>query len=110
MRSTVSLLLAALLAGPACGSNLLARNNACLSCHTEASGKVPSVGPSFRDVAARYAKDPGAAERLAERIRSGSSGKWGKAVMPPNPQVTDADRKTLAAWVLSLAPSVPVKQ
>lgn len=104
MRCAAPLLLLALLTDTPAASDLLARNNACMSCHSISAGKAPSVGPSFRDVAVRYAKDAGAAGRLTERIRKGSSGIWGKAVMPPNPQVTDADRATLTAWILSLAP------
>ena len=41
------------------------------------------------------------ATRLAEKIRKGSSGTWGPIPMPANPQVSEADAKTLAKWILS---------
>lgn len=88
--------------GPAHASEALADQKLCLNCH-----KVdkPQVGPAFKAVAARYAGDKGAADALAERIQKGSvplKGNWGAVPMPANPQVSPAEAKQLAAWVLSL--------
>lgn len=74
----------------------------CLSCH-----KVDekSVGPAYKEVAAKYKDDPKAAEALAAKIKAGSKGVWGDAaasVMPPNPTVSDEDMKTIVSWILSL--------
>lgn len=77
----------------------LARKNNCLACHA-VEKKV--VGPSFKDVAAKYRGDAGAEARLADKIAKGGSGVWGAMAMPPSPQVGEADRKTLAKFVLSL--------
>lgn len=77
----------------------LAKKNNCLACHA-LDKKV--IGPSFRDVAAKYRGDAGAEARLAEKIAKGGSGAWGVMAMPPSPQVGEADRKTLAKFVLSL--------
>jgi len=71
--------------------------SACLGCHA-LDKRV--VGPSFREVAAKHAGDPGAAERLAAKIRTGGQGPWGVVPMPPNSGLSDADLKTLAGWVL----------
>ena len=76
----------------------LAKAKACMACHTVAS---KLVGPSYKDVAAKYAKDAGAEARLALKIQKGSSGTWGPIPMPANPQVSDAEAKKLAKWILA---------
>lgn len=77
----------------------IAKKNNCLACHA-VDKKV--VGPAFKDVAAKYRGDAGAEARLADKIAKGGSGVWGAMAMPPSPQVSEADRKTLARFVLSL--------
>lgn len=59
------------------------------------------VGPSFKDVAKRYAGQKDVADKLASKIRQGGSGGWGAIPMPANTQVSEAEGKKLAAWVLS---------
>ena len=76
----------------------LAKKNNCFACH--AVGKKV-VGPSFRDIAAKYRSDPGAEALLMDRIAKGGSGVWGVMVMPPSPKVSEADRRILAKLVLS---------
>ena len=70
----------------------------CLACHA-VDKKL--VGPSYKDVAAKYKGDKKAAEALAATIKAGGSGKWGPVPMPAN-NVTDDEAKKLAHWVLSL--------
>ncbi len=70
----------------------------CLACH-RVDSKV--VGPAYKDVAAKYSQDPNGAAKIIEQIRTGGSGKWGSAIMPPFSVVSDADAKALAAWILS---------
>lgn len=77
----------------------LAKKNNCLACHA-IDKKV--VGPAWKDVAAKYRSDAGAEAKLMDKIAKGGSGVWGVMVMPPSPQVNEADRKTLARFVLSL--------
>jgi len=60
------------------------------------------IGPGFKDVAAKYRDQKGAADQLAMKIVKGGSGVWGPITMPANSQVSEADAKKLAAWVLSL--------
>lgn len=96
-----SLLLAVLLsvtAMPAMANLQLAQKNNCTACHA-VDRKL--VGPSYKDVAARYAGDKGAEAKMAGKIKAGGSGVWGPVPMPPNPQISDADVKALAKWVLS---------
>lgn len=81
----------------------LLRKNACMACH----GLVhKQVGPGFAQIADRYRNDADAAPRLAEKIRNGSVGTWGRVIMPRQSLVSEADSKVLATWVLSQPPVV----
>lgn len=71
--------------------------NGCTACHA-VDRKV--LGPAFRDVAKKYASDPGAAARLAAKIKAGGQGNWGNVPMPPNPALSEKDLQALASWVL----------
>ncbi|NBW77918.1 MAG: cytochrome C' [Betaproteobacteria bacterium] len=77
----------------------LATSKNCLACHA-IDRKV--VGPAFKDVAAKYANDKTAADKMAYKIVKGGVGAWGAVPMPANPQVSEAESKRLASWVLSL--------
>ena len=76
----------------------LAKNNNCMACHA-VDKKI--VGPAYKDVAKKYAGQPDAEATLAKSIKAGGSGKWGPIPMPAQVQLSDADAKTLAAWVLA---------
>ena len=90
---------ALMVAVPAFANQELAQKNGCLACHA-VDKKV--VGPAYKDVAKKYAKDKGAAAKLMAKVKKGGSGVWGAVAMPPNPQVKDADLKKIIAWILSL--------
>jgi cytochrome c len=77
---------------------LFKRSN-CMACHTIDQKRV---GPPLKEVAAKYSGDSGAADRLARKIREGGGGVWGEMPMPPQPQVSEADAKVLAEYILSL--------
>jgi cytochrome c len=77
----------------------LARQRLCMSCHA-VERKV--IGPSFKEIAQRYAGQAGAQARLADKIVNGGSGAWGAVPMPANPKVTPEEARQLAAWVLSI--------
>ena len=89
---------AALLALPSQANEALAKKHNCLACHA-VDKKL--VGPSYRDVAAKYAKDPNAEAKLFQKVKKGGQGVWGQVPMPPNSQVPDADIKALVKWILS---------
>ncbi len=76
----------------------LAKENSCLACHN-VDRRV--VGPAYKDVAKKYKGDSGAAARLANKVRNGGKGVWGQVPMPPQAKVSDADLKTIIAWVLT---------
>ena len=71
----------------------------CLACHTVDKRKY---GPNFKEIASKYAKDKNAVEKLAKKIRAGGSRVWGEDVMPPQPQVSEADARAIAKYVMSL--------
>ena len=77
----------------------LAQKSGCMACHA-VDKKV--VGPAYKDVAAKYKADKGAAAKLEDKVKKGGVGVWGQVPMPPNSQVSDADIKKLVAWVLSV--------
>ena len=77
----------------------LAQKKNCMACHA-VDKKL--IGPGYKEVAAKYAGQKDAADKLAQKIVKGGSGVWGQVPMPANPQVTDAEAKQLAAWVMSL--------
>ena len=81
----------------AVASQALAQKYACVACHQPT---VKGVGPSWKDIGARYGEGQGTAAQLAAAIKAGSAGKWGAMPMPAQGGVPDADLKSLAQWVL----------
>ena len=88
----------AAVAAPAMADLALATAKNCMACHA-VDKKL--VGPSYKDVAAKYAGQKDAVDKLAVKIMKSGSGVWGPVPMPANNQVSEADAKKLAAWVLS---------
>jgi cytochrome c len=80
------------------GEDLL-KKSGCTACH---SIDKKLVGPAYKDVAAKYAGDAGAAAKLADKVKKGGSGVWGPVPMPPNPAVSEGDMKTMIAYILAL--------
>jgi cytochrome c len=64
----------------------LAQKSGCIACHNVDKNKA----------------DKDADKKLAAKVKAGGSGVWGPVPMPPNAQVSDADIKTLVAWIVSL--------
>ena len=83
---------------PAAANPDLAKKSGCMSCHM-IDKKV--VGPSFQDVAKKYAGNADAAKLLAEKVKKGGRGVWGEIPMPPNGHIKDAELDTLIKWVLT---------
>jgi cytochrome c len=88
----------ALVATNAMANADLAKKSNCLACHT-ADKKL--VGPSYQDVAKKYAGQKDAEAKLFEKVKKGGVGAWGNVPMPPNANVKDEDIKTLVKWVLA---------
>lgn len=90
---------AATVSAPAVADEALAKAKNCLACHAT-DKKV--LGPSYKEVAAKYAGQKDAADKLAAKIIKGGVGVWGQIPMPANAQVNDAEAKKLVAWILTL--------
>ena len=84
---------------PAFASPELAQKKNCTACHA-ADKKL--VGPSFKDIAAKYGGQAGAINVLAQKVVKGGAGVWGPVPMPANTQVSDADAKQLVQWIMTL--------
>ena len=84
---------------PAFASQQLAKDKNCLACHA-ADKKL--VGPSYKDIAAKYKADKNAQAVLVKKVRDGGVGVWGQIPMPANPQVNEQEAQALVKWVLSM--------
>ncbi|MBI5277237.1 MAG: c-type cytochrome [Burkholderiales bacterium] len=98
-RALLAAAAALVMAGPALADQALATAKNCMTCHA-VDKKL--VGPSYKEVATKYAGQKDAADKLATKITKGGSGVWGPVAMPANPQVSADEAKKLAAWVLTL--------
>lgn len=87
------------LAGAAYAGDKLAQSSGCMTCHA-IDKKL--LGPSYKDVAAKYRNVARAEADLVKKVKGGSKGVWGPIPMPPNAHVKDEDAKTLVGWILSL--------
>jgi cytochrome c len=102
MRKLPALLLislTAVAAAPAFAQADLAQKKNCMACHA-VDKKL--VGPAYKDVAAKYAGQKDAVDKLAQKVVKGGSGAWGAVPMPANPQVSEAEAKQLVQWILTL--------
>ena len=90
---------ACMLSAPAFANPELAQKKNCLACHAVGQ-KV--IGPSYKDVAAKYAGQADAVPKLTQKVIKGGAGVWGAVPMPANPQVNEAEAKQLVQWILTL--------
>ncbi|WP_280152322.1 c-type cytochrome [Piscinibacter sp. XHJ-5] len=97
---SLSILVLAVAAAPAFAATPaeLAQQKNCMACHA-IDKKL--VGPSYKDVAAKYAGQKDAVDKLTQKVLKGGSGVWGAVPMPANPQVNEAEAKQLVQWVLT---------
>jgi cytochrome c len=97
-----SMIVAVLFTHAASADQVLAMRSGCMGCH---KADVKLVGPAFKDVAAKYADEAGVVDRLAAKVKAGSTpGEpliWGGAAMPPSPAKIE-DIKGVITWVMTL--------
>jgi cytochrome c len=83
----------------------LIQTSDCSSCHAV---DRQIVGPAYSSIAQRYAGQGDAVDKVSARIRDGGGG------MPAHAALGDAQRKTIAEWIISQKPPVtaqgPAKQ
>jgi len=80
------------------GLELVAKSD-CLTCH-KVSEKI--VGPAYKDVAAKYENTEENVNLLASKIIKGGTGVWGAIPMTPHAQLSEADAKQMAKFILLL--------
>jgi len=90
----------------AANTEKLLADSDCRSCHA-ADRKV--VGPSYNDIAKRYAAQADAVDKLARSIRQGGSGNWGNVSMTPHPDLKDELLAQIVAWILSFKDAQPAR-
>lgn len=78
----------------------LVNSSDCIACHKV---KAKSIGPSYTDIAERYASDAKAPNELANKIINGGSGNWGEIAMAAHPDLSKAEAKQMAEYILSLS-------
>jgi len=83
---------------PAHASPELAAKSKCMTCHEVEKKKM---GPTFKDISAKYKGDATAEAMLTDSILKGAKGKWGKIPMPAQ-KVSPADAQALSKWILTL--------
>lgn len=88
-----------LTAAPAFADADLAKKKNCMLCH-QVDKKV--VGPSYKEVSAKYKGQADAPAMLADKVIKGGTGVWGKVAMPPNTQVSPDEAKALVSWILAM--------
>ena len=71
----------------------------CMTCHAI---DKKMVGPSWKDIGAKYRGQAGAKAKLVEKVKKGGSGNWGNVPMTPHPADSDADLGTLIGFILTL--------
>jgi cytochrome c len=76
--------------GAANAQEALAKSDGCLNCHDVSAKKV---GPSFKDVAAKYKGQADAEAKLVDKISKGTG--------HPKTKASPDDAKSLIKWVLS---------
>lgn len=96
---TLPLCLVALSAPALADPLATAQKAGCMACH---AADRPLVGPSYKNIAARYKGQADAATGLADKVRKGGVGVWGKVPMPPNlpARVSDQEIKDIVGWIL----------
>lgn len=76
----------------------LATSKNCMGCHAM---DKKLIGPSYKDIAAKYKAQKDAETYLQGKILKGGTGVWGSMAMPPSTNVSDAEARKLAAWILT---------
>jgi cytochrome c len=98
VRNFTATALAVLVSSPVLASPELARSKNCVACHHMEQKRI---GPAYKAIAERYAKDEAALKTLSEKVIKGGAGSWGQTPMPAQASVSPAEAETLVRWILS---------
>lgn len=80
------------------GLALVSKSN-CFTCH-KIDEKL--VGPSYREIANKYASQSDAVEALGEKVVKGGSGVWGTVPMLAHPEISKDDAELMVKYILLL--------
>ncbi|WP_353137332.1 c-type cytochrome [Pseudopedobacter sp.] len=80
------------------GKQLILKSD-CKACHTE---KNKLVGPSYKDIAAKYPSNSKNITLLAGKIIKGGSGVWGQIPMAPHPQMNKKEAEEMVKYILTV--------
>ena len=80
------------------GKTLIEKSD-CKACHFT---DKKSIGPAFRDVAARYRADANAVASLSDKIIKGGAGVWGETAMSAHPSIGLPEAGQMVKYILSL--------
>ncbi|MEM7368486.1 MAG: ThuA domain-containing protein [Bacteroidota bacterium] len=83
------------------GKQLIGQSD-CMACHQM---DQKSVGPTYLQIADKYAKDPNAIEYLAQKIIAGGGGVWGDIMMAAHPQLSTSEAEQMSKYILGLGAS-----
>jgi cytochrome c551/c552 len=72
-------------------------NFKCLGCH---NFKAKAMGPSFAAIGQRYPESQATIDTLSRYIRNGSTGVWGQASMPAQPELTADQVQAIVVWIM----------
>ncbi len=78
---------------------LLIVKSDCVGCH-HTENKL--IGPSYKDIAAKYPATEANINLLAGKIIKGGKGVWGPVPMTPHSKITEDDAKLMTKYILSL--------
>jgi cytochrome c len=79
------------MSGAANASEALAKSSGCMTCHDMAAKKM---GPSFKDIAAKYKGKADAEKTIVANLKAGTG--------HPAVKTSDADTVTLVKWILAM--------
>ncbi len=80
------------------GQKLIAKSD-CVGCHSK---DKKLIGPSYQDIAEKYAANDENISAIANRIINGSKGIWGTIPMTPHNKISTEDAKEMVKYILSL--------
>ena len=72
----------------------------CYACHDR---DTTLIGPPYKAIALRHQQNKQVALNvLTQKIIHGGGGNWGQVPMVPNEQLTEAEARSMAEWILNI--------
>ena len=81
------------------GTQLIVSNN-CLTCH---QSQAKSIGPSYAQIAEKYADSAKNRNYLIKKLKNGGNGAWGHMPMPPQAHINDDKLNKMVSAIMEMA-------